>query len=198
MTCSLAWFEPATSHYGVAADRQFTGSQFSPLSYADKTAQVQAPGKAPLLLALAGDYGRLRHVQRWIKESQYDRVLESADGVERFLLDLHACASDGPRFDDFDSKATGRSGVHVVAAHATGLYKMESYAAVYHTPATQCLYAQRVICVGSAVEFVAGAVYGGMTPSLVCEPVVQTLVSLASVYLPQSIGCQTDSLSYAP
>jgi hypothetical protein len=198
MTCSIAWFEPATSHYGVAADRQFTGSPFCALHYADKTAQVQAPGKAPLLLAFAGDYSRVRHIQRWIKESQYDRVLEFADEVERFLLELHACASDGPRVDDLDSKATGRSGIHVVAAHATGLYKMESYAAVYHTPATQCHGYSRVICAGSGVEFVAGLVHGGMVPNLASEAVVRTLAARASVYLPQSIGCQTDSLSYVP
>jgi len=198
MTCSLAWFEPATSHYGVAADRQFTGSPFGPPFYADKIAQVQAPGKAPLLLALAGDYGRLRHVQRWIKESQYDRVLEYPDGVERFLLELHACASDGPRFDDLDSKTTGRSGVHVVAAHTTGLYRMEGYAAVFHTPAAQCHGYNRIVCVGSAVEFVAGLVYGGMVPNLACEAVARTLTARASVYLPQSIGRQTDSLSYTP
>jgi hypothetical protein len=198
MTCSIAWFEPATSHYGVAADRQFTGSPFGPPFYADKTAQVQAPGKAPLLLALAGDYGRIRHVQRWIKEHESARVLETQDEIERLLLDLHACASDGPRFDDLDSKTTGRSGVHVVAAHTTGLYRMEGYAAVFHTPATQCHGYSRVVCVGSGVEFVAGLVHGRMVPDLASQDVAQVLIAKASVYLPQSIGCQTDSLSYAP
>jgi hypothetical protein len=197
MTCSLAWFEPATSHYGVAADRQFTGSQFEPLFFADKTAQVQAPGKAPLLLAFAGVYPRVRHVQRWIKEHQHDRVLESPDGVERFLLDLHTYASDGPKLEGFEPN-TGRSGVHVVAAHATGLYKMESYAAVYHTPAAQCHGYSRVICAGSAVEFVAGLVHGRMVPDLASQDVAKVLIAKASVYLPQSIDCQTDSLSYAP
>ena len=202
MTCSLAWFEPATGQYGVAADRQFTGSQFSPLFFADKTAQVQAPGKAPLCLAFAGDYGRVRHVQRWIKEHQYDRVLESPDGVERFLLELHACASDGPRVDDLDSKATGRSGVHVVAAHTTGLYKMESYAAVYHTPATPMSGRDKVVCVGSGVEFVAGFFWGRFSTYMSVDPLNESraisLIKQAHQYLPQSIGEDVDTLTHAP
>lgn len=200
MTCSLAWFEPATSSYGVAADRQFTGSQFCALHHADKTATVQAPGHAPLYLALAGDYGRVRHVQRWIKEHQYDRVLESADGVERFLLELHACASDGPKFDDPDSKVTGRSGVYVVAAHTTGLYKMESYAAVYHTPATPMHGRDKVVCVGSGVEFVMGFFWGQLSTSTapLSESRAIGLVKQAHQYLPQSIGKDVDALTRVP
>lgn len=200
MTCSLAWFEPATGHYGVAADRQFTGSQFSPLSFADKTAQVQAPGHAPLLLALAGDYGKVRHVQRWIREHQYNRVLESPDGVERFLLELHACASDGPRADEPDPKTTGRSGVHVVAAHSTGLYKMESYAAVYHTPATPMRGRDKVVCVGSGVEFVAGFFWGQLSASTApfSESRAIGLVKQAHQHLPQSIGEDVDTLTHVP
>lgn len=202
MTCSIAWFEPATSHYGVAADRQFTGSPFGPPSYADKTAQIASHGHPPLLLALAGDYGRIRHVQRWIKEHESARVLETQDEIERLLLDLHACASDGPRFDDLDSKATGRSGVHVVAAHATGLYKMEPYAAVYHTPAMQCHGYSRIVCVGSGVEFVAGLAYAAELVSpesrLFNQDAAETYVRIASYYLPQSIGSETDALSYTP
>lgn len=200
MTCSIAWFEPATGQYGVAADRQFTGSPFVPPFYADKLSQIQAPGKAPLLLALAGDYSRVRHVQRWIKEHQFDRVLESADGVERFLLELHACASDGPRVDDLDSKATGRSGVHVVAAHTTGLYKMESYAAVYHTPATPMHGRDKVICAGSGVEFVMGFFWGQISTSTapVNESRAIGLVKQAHLYLPQSIGQDVDTLTHVP
>lgn len=198
MTCSIAWFEPATGEYGVAADRQFTNSQFSALHFADKTATVQAPGHDPLHLAFAGDYCRVRHVQRWIKEHQSDRVLESPDGVERFLLELHACASDGPRVDDLDSKTTGRSGVHVVAAHGTGLYKMESYAGVFHTPATPMHRREQVTCVGSGVEFVMGFFWARTLWS--SQPMSENqaigLVKQAHLYLPQSIGQDVDVLTH--
>lgn len=198
MTCSIAWFEPITGEYGVAADRQFTNSQFSALHFADKTATVQAPGHDPLHLAFAGDYCRVRHVQRWIKEHQSDRVLESPDGVERFLLELHACASNGPMVDGLDSKTTGRSGVHVVAAHTTGLYRMESYAGVFHTPATPMHGRDKVICAGSGVEFVMGFFWGQLSAST--APVTESraigLVKQAHAYLPQSIGQDVDALTW--
>ena len=198
MTCAVAWFEPTTEHYGVAADRQVTGAPFSPLYRANKTAQVLSDDP-PLFLALAGDHGRCCHVQRWISRRLVEGGFRKSDDVEQFLLDLHAAAIGGPKTEGLDSDVTGRSGVYVAAAHATGLYRLESYAAVYHYPAHEMGLrpSDRVACVGSAADFVAGVVWGRYQHRPLDEAAARLLVGAAHEHLPHSVGAELNTLTWS-
>ena len=199
MTCAIAWLEPSTGQYGAAADRQVTGAPFSPLYHADKTAQVQADNHPPLYLALAGDHCRCRHVQRWITQHESARALGTSDDIERFLLDLYAWAISGPKTEGLDSDATGRSGVHVVAAHATGLYRLESYAVIYHYPPHDLGLkpGDRVACVGSATDFVAGVMWGRYQNQPIDEAVARALIGAAHEHLPHSVGAEVNALTWS-
>lgn len=195
MTCSIAWFEPITKTYGVIADQQFVGSPYQPMYHANKLAQITSHKRDPLYLAFAGDYARIRHVQRWLESGGGNRVVQFTADVEQVLLDIHAYASDGPKKTGLDP-ATGESGVHVAAAHSTGLYWMEGAAAVYHTPATQCVGRARVACVGTAQDFVAGLMHGGLIADTMNPEHAYIMISRAHFYTPHSVGSTVDAFTY--